>query len=167
MKNAATMTTTTPTDREVVVTRVFDAPRQLVFKTWTSKEDLPHWMLGPPGWTMPVCEIDFRPGGAWRIVWCQSDGTEMEMRGAYREIVPPERIVSKENWGGNWPETVNTVTLSETQGRTTMTMTILYPSQEARDAALQTGMTKGMAQSFDRLEEYLASQASGEMKKRA
>jgi len=167
MKNAATMTATTPTDREIAVTRVFEAPRQLVFKTWTSREDLPHWMLGPPGWTMPVCEIDFRPGGAWRLVWRQSDGTEMEMRGAYREIVAPERIVSSERWGGNWAETVNTVTLSEEHGKTTMTLTILYPSKEARDAALQTGMTKGMALSFDRLEKYLASQAAGGMKRGA
>jgi uncharacterized protein YndB with AHSA1/START domain len=167
MKNAGSLQVTTPTDRELVVTRVFDAPRTLVFRAWTSPEDLPHWMLGPPGWTMPVCEIDFRPGGAWRIVWRQSDATEMEMRGGYREIVPPERIVSTESWGGKWPDTLNTVTLSEGHGQTTLMLKILYPSKEARDAALQTGMKDGMAQSFNRLEEYLASQPVGRMKRGA
>lgn len=167
MKNPGPLQVTTPTDRELVVTRVFEAPRPLVFKTWTSPADLPHWMLGPPGWTMPVCEIDFRPGGAWRIVWRQSDGTEMEMRGGYREIVAPERIVSTESWGGDWPETVNTVTFSEEKGKTTLTLKILYPSKQARDKALQTGMKDGMAQSFNRLEKYLASQVALKMKKRA
>jgi uncharacterized protein YndB with AHSA1/START domain len=167
MKKAGSLQATTPTDLELVVARVFDAPRGVVFTAWTNPEDLPHWMLGPPGWTMPVCEIDFRPGGAWRIVWRQPDGTEMEMRGGYREIVPPERIVSTESWGGKWPETRNTVTLSEEHGQTTLTLKILYPSKEARDAALQTGMKDGMAQSFNRLEEYLASQQAEAMKRRA
>ena len=108
---------------------------------------------------MPVCEIDLRPGGAWHYVWPRSDGTEMEMRGAYREIVPPERLVSTESWGANWPETLNTLLLSEENGKTTMTQTILYPSKEARDAALQTGMKDGAAQSYDRLEEYLRTVA--------
>src|SRR5437762_1042420 len=82
-------------------------------------------MLGPGGWTMPVCEIDLRPGGAWHFVWRHSDGTEMEMRGVYREIVPPERIDSAESWGGDWPETLNTLTLSEEGGKTTVTNTVL------------------------------------------
>ncbi len=80
---------TMPSDREVAMTRVFDAPRRLVWEAWTNPEHLPHWMLGPPGWTMPVCEIDLRPGGAWHFVWRKDDGTEMEMRGVYREITPP------------------------------------------------------------------------------
>jgi uncharacterized protein YndB with AHSA1/START domain len=116
-------------------------------------------MLGPEGWTMPVCEIDLRPGGAWHFVWRRSDGTEMAMRGSYREITPPERLVSTESWGGNWPETLNTLVLSEEDGKTTITLTILYPSKEARDAALQTGMKDGMSQSFDRLADYLRTMA--------
>jgi uncharacterized protein YndB with AHSA1/START domain len=157
MKNRGTLQVATPTDREIVVTRVFDAPRRLVFEAWTNPRHLPRWMLGPEGWTMPVCEIDLRPGGAWHFVWRRSDGTEMEMRGVYREITPPERLVSTESWGGDWPETLNTLILSEEGGKTTSTVTILYPSKEARDAALKTGMKEGMSQSFDRLNEYLAS----------
>lgn len=88
----APLTLTTSSDREIVVTRVFDAPRRLVFDAWTNPEHLPHWMLGPSGWTMPVCEIDLRPGGAWRFVWRQADGTEMEMHGVYQEVVPPDRL---------------------------------------------------------------------------
>ncbi len=145
----------TPTDQEVVITRVFDAPRSLVFETWTRCEHLTQWMLGAPGWTMPVCEIDLRPGGANRFVWRRGDGTEMEIRGKYREIVPPERLVYTESWGGDWPETVDTLVLTEEKGRTTVTVTVLYPSKEARDAALETGMKDGMEQGFARLEEYL------------
>ncbi len=145
----------TPSDREVVITRVFDAPRRLVWEAYTKPEHLPHWMLGPEGWTMPVCEIDLRPGGAWHFVWRRSDGTEMGMRGVYREIAPPERLVNTESWGSEWPETLNTLTLSEQDGQTTLTSRILYPSKEARDAALQTGMKEGASQSFDRLAEYL------------
>ncbi len=157
MKNTGTLQVATPTEREIVVTRVFDAPRRLVFDAWTNPRHLPRWMLGPEGWTMPVCEIDLRPGGAWHFVWRHSDGTEMAMRGVYREITPPERLVSTESWGGDWPETLNTLVLSEEDGKTTSTVTILYPSKEARDAALKTGMKEGMSLSFDRLNEYLAS----------
>ena len=148
-------TFTTPSDREVAMTRTFDAPRRLVFEAFTNPEHLPNWMTGPEGWTMPVCEIDLRPGGAWHFVWRRSDGSEMEMRGEYREITPPDRLVSTESWGGDWPETLNTLVLTEDEGKTTVTQTILYPSMEARDAALQTGMKDGASVSFDRLAEYL------------
>jgi len=157
MNDAGTLKVTTPSDREIVMTRIFDAPRGLVFDAWTNPEHLPRWMLGPEGWTMPVCEIDLRPGGAWHFVWRRADGTEMEMRGVYQEITPPERLVSTESWGGDWPETLITLTLSEDHGKTTLTQSILYPSQEARDAALKTGMADGVSMSFDRLAGYLAS----------
>jgi uncharacterized protein YndB with AHSA1/START domain len=156
---AGATTFTTPTDREIVVTRVVDAPRRLVWEAWTSPEHLPRWMLGPPGWTMPVCEIDLRPGGAWHFVWRRADGTEMGMRGVYQEVTPPERLVATESWGGDWPDTLNTLVLSEEDGKTTITQTILYPSKDARDAALKTGMTDGMAVSFDRLAEHLQTMA--------
>ena len=152
-------TFTTPSDREVVMTREVDAPRELVFDAWTKPEHVQQWMLGPSGWTMPVCEIDLRPGGAWHFVWSRADGTEMEMRGEYREVTPPERLVSTESWGGDWPETINTVTLSEEDGKTTITQTVLYPSKEARDAALATGMKEGASVSFDRLAEHLRAMA--------
>jgi uncharacterized protein YndB with AHSA1/START domain len=149
----------THSEREIVVTRVVDAPRRLVFEAHTNPAHLPHWMLGPEGWTMPVCEIDLRPGGAWHFVWRKSDGTEMAMSGVYQEVVPPERLVSTESWGDDWPETVNTLLLSEQDGKTTITSRILYPSKEARDAALKTGMQDGMSQTYDRLAEYLATMA--------
>jgi len=158
--NKARETTyTAPSDLELLGTRVVDAPRELVWEAWTNPEHVPHWLLGPEGWTMPVCEIDLRPGGAWHFVWRRSDGTEMEMRGEYREVEPPERLVHTESWGGDWPETLNTLILSEEDGMTTMAQTVLYPSKEARDAALATGMKDGASVSFERLDEYLLTMA--------
>src|ERR1043166_2403370 len=119
MNPAGTLKVTTPSDREIVVTRIVAAPRHLVFEAWTNPAYVPRWMLGPPGWTMPVCEIDLRPGGAWHFVWRQSDGTEMAMGGIYKEVSPPERLVSTESWGGRWPETLNTLVLFEEDGKTT------------------------------------------------
>ena len=84
-------TYSTPSDTEIVITRVVDAPRPIVFEAWTKPKHLQQWLLGPPGWTMPVCEIDLRPGGAWRYVWRKADGEEMTMGGIFREVVPPER----------------------------------------------------------------------------
>jgi uncharacterized protein YndB with AHSA1/START domain len=157
MTNTGGLQVVTPTEREIAMTRSFDAPRDLVFEAWTSPEQVPRWMLGPEGWMMPVCEIDLRVGGAWHFVWRRSDGTEMEMSGVYREVMPPERLVSTESWGGDWPETINTLVLSEQDGRTTITLTILYPSQDARDAALETGMQQGVSVSFERLAVHLTS----------
>ena len=147
----------TTTEREIVMTREFAAPRALVFDAYTKPEHVQRWMLGPEGWTMPVCEIDLRPGGAWRFVWRSATGEEMEMTGEYREVAPPERLVNTERWGGPWPETLHTLVLSEQDGRTTMTSTSLYPSTEARDAALGTGMADGAGMSFDRLAAHLAT----------
>jgi uncharacterized protein YndB with AHSA1/START domain len=141
------------------MTRVAAAPRRLVFEAWTNPAHLPLWMLGPGGWTMPVCEIDLHPGGAWHFVWRRSDGTQMEMRGVYQELTPPERLVSTESWGGDWPETITTPILSEAAGRTTISLRILSPSKDARNAALQTGKKDGVSQSFDRLAEHLRTMA--------
>jgi len=156
-----TLIVTTPSDREVVATRVFDAPRELVWKAYTEPEHLQQWMLGPAGWTMPVCEMDLRPGGAYRFVWRKEDGTEMTITGTVREVEAPERMVSTEEWGGDWPEALNTIEFTEDGGKTTLTVTVLYPTKDARDAAVQTGMTDGMATSYDLLEEHLRSMASG------
>ena len=159
-ENRASSTTfETPSDLEIVMTRVFDAPRGLVYEAFTNPEHVPHWMTGPEGWTMPVCEIDLRPGGVWHFVWRKADGVEMEMTGVYQEVVPPERVVNTERWGPEWPETINTLALSEEGGRTKVTQTMRYPSKEARDAALQTGMKDGASVSFDRLAEYLRRMA--------
>jgi uncharacterized protein YndB with AHSA1/START domain len=157
-KNSDRMKLIMPSDTEVVLTRVFDAPRSLVFEAMTKCEHLTHW-YGPRGYTLPVCEIDLRPGGAWRHVVRGPDGSEMPMKGVYREIVPPERLVSTESYdlpGMGWtPESVVTTTLEERDGRTTLTSRILYPSVEARDGHVGSGMEAGAAETFDRLAEYL------------
>src|SRR5439155_25403833 len=102
MQNTGTLKVTTPTDREIVMTRVFDAPRGLVFDAMTKPELLKRWLFGPPGWSMVVCEDDPRVGGAFRWVWRGPDGAEMAMRGVYREVVPPERIVRTESFEVGW-----------------------------------------------------------------
>ena len=152
-------TYTTPADNQVQVTRVLNAPRKLVFETYTTPKHLQKWLLGPPGWTMPICEFDARPGGAWRYVYRKDDGNEMTLSGVVREFTPPERVVTTESWGPQWPETINTVVFTEVAGQTTITVTVTYPSKEARDAALQTGMKEGMDQGFARLDEYLETLA--------
>lgn len=158
MKHTGTLKVTTPTEREIVMTRVFDAPRGLVFDALTKPELLQRWLLGPPGWTMPVCEIDLRVGGAYRYVWRKA-GKDMGMGGVFKEIVRPERIVTTELFDDDWTqgETLVTTVLTETGGKTTLTTTVRYSSREARDGALKTGMDEGVAASYDRLEELLAT----------
>jgi uncharacterized protein YndB with AHSA1/START domain len=161
-----TLKVTTPTDREIVITRVFDAPRSLIFDCMSKPELVRRWLLGPPGYTMPVCEIDFRVGGRYRYVWRGPDGSEMGMGGVYREIVPSERIVQTELFDQDWTggETVGTALLTELGSRTTLTITELYSSKEARDGALRTGMAEGMSAGYDRLAELLTSMMEGEGK---
>jgi len=153
----ATLQLTTPSDLEIIMTRTFNAPRKLVFEAWTNPKHLVVWMLGCEGTTMPVCEIDLRVGGAWHFVWRHSNGSEMSMSGVYKEVVPPQRLVSTEVWAGLGPETLNTLVLTEENGRTTITNTKLFPSKEARDGALKMGMQEGVSASFDRLAAHLAS----------
>lgn len=151
---------TMPSDREIAMTRVFDAPRTLVFDAHTKPELVRRWLLGPPGWSMPVCEIDLRVGGKYRWVWrSDKDGTTMGMGGVYREIVAPERLVTTEQFDEAWypGEGLNTLVLLEQRGRTTLTQTMRYQSREARDAVLKAGMEQGVEASYDRLVELLAS----------
>lgn len=159
MQNIENLKLTTQGDREIVMTRVFDAPRRLVFDAFTKPELVKQWLLGPPGWSMPLCEIDLRVGGAYRYVWRHTNGKEMGMGGIYREIVPQERLVFTELFDEAWypGESLITTTLAEQEGRTTLTSTILYVSQEARDGVLKSGMESGIVASYDRLEELLAS----------
>ena len=159
VKTVGQLTLATQGERELVIERTFAAPRQLVFDCHSKPDLVRRWLLGPPGWTMPVCEIDLRPGGKWHWVWRRTNGTEMEMNGEYREIVPPERLVQTENWGAEWPETLNTLVLTEESDKTTTVTTVLYPSKEARDRAITTGMEDGWARSNERLDEYLRSLA--------
>jgi uncharacterized protein YndB with AHSA1/START domain len=160
MQNAGALQVTTPTEREIVLTRAFDAPRHLVFDAFTRPELVRRWLLGPPGWSMPVCEIDLRVGGAYRWVWRNADGIEMGVSGVYREIVPPGRLVATERFDQAWypGEALTTTELVELDGRTILTTTVLYESREARDVALRSEMEKGVAASYDRLAELLAVQ---------
>ena len=155
-KNNA-MQVTMPSDREVRVTREFDAPVRLVFDAWTSCEHLPHWLLGPDGWTMPACEIDLRPGGKWRFGWQHPEKPAFAMHGVYREIEKPARIVFTESMEGHPGETLNTLEFLDTGGKTTMSMTILYASKEMREMILKTGMLRGVERSFERLAERVES----------
>jgi uncharacterized protein YndB with AHSA1/START domain len=163
MKNTGTLKVTTPTDREIVMTRHFDAPRTLVFDALTKPELLKRWFCGPPGWSLEVCEPALSVGATYRFVWRGPDGTEMGMRGVCREIVPPERIVATEKFDEAWypGEALVTTVLVEQGGKTTLTLTVLYESREARDAVLKTPMEQGVAAGYDRLAELLASLLAG------
>src|SRR5579872_1955265 len=141
MKYAVTLTLTTPTGREIVMTRVFDAPRWLVFDAFTKPELLKRW-FGPRGWSLVVCEVDLKVGGGFRFVLRDPDGKEMGMRGAYREIVPPERSVQMESFDDYPSESQVTAIFVEQGGKTTLTATVLYPSAEVRDAVLRSGMER-------------------------
>lgn len=169
MTNTGTLKLTAPGAREIVMVRVFDAPRELVFDAFTKPELVKQWLLGPPGWSMPVCEIDLKVGGKYRYVWRHSNGNEMGMGGVYREIVAPERIVATEKFDESWYPggAVGTIVLVEQSGKTTLTQTVLYESREAREAVLKSPMERGVAAGYDRLAELLASQRADGVDKRA
>ena len=151
---------TTRGDREIVMTRDFNAPRQLVFDSFTKPELIKRWLLGPDGWSMPVCEVDLRVGGKYRYVWRKNDnGQEMGMGGVFREIQKPERIVNTEKFDDAWypGEAIGTTELYEKMGGTTVTQTVRYESREARDGVLKSGMESGVRRSYERLEQLLSS----------
>lgn len=159
---------TLPSDREVRVTRTFDAPRQLVWDAHTKPELIQRWMLGPPGWTMPVCEMDVSVGGKYRWRWrSEEDGKEFGFFGDFREVDAPRRMVHVENYdpgdvGGPMPssEPAIVTTLFEQSGNvTTLITTMRFGSKEARDGALSTGMTDGMEMSYAALDELMTKAA--------
>jgi uncharacterized protein YndB with AHSA1/START domain len=156
MQNTGTLKVTTPSEREVVLTRVFDAPRKLVFDALTKPELLKRW-FGPRGWSLNVCEVDLRVGGKWRFVLIGPDGSKMGMSGVYREITPPQGEVHTEQFDDYPGESVVTCVLVEDNGRTTLTGTVLYESQEIRDIVIKSGMEHGAAETYDKLAEYLAT----------
>ena len=158
MKNSGTLKVTTPSDREIVLTRVFDAPRRLVWDAFTKPELLKRW-FGPRGWSLVVCEVELKVGGGFRFVLRGPDGRDMGMRGVYREIVPPDRSVHMESFDDFPGESEVTTVLVEQGGKTTFTATVLYPSQEVRDAVIKSGMEHGAAECYDKLAELLASGA--------
>lgn len=167
---------TTPSDREITVTREFDAPRQLVWDCHTKPELIQRWLFGPPGWSMPVCVVDLRVGGRYRYIWRNDEtGGRFGSYGEHLEVVPIERIVTTEvmdglamgetindepDWGEGDPS-INTLTLAEAGGKTTLAINMRFPSKEIRDQALQSGMSDGMAMGYDRLEAMLHGQAAG------
>ena len=162
MTRTSALQITTPTDREVVITRVVDAPRGMVFDAFAKPDLVRRWMLGPPGWTMPVCEIDLRVGGKYRYVWENADGQRMGMGGRFTEIIRPSRMVATQVFDEDWTggETLVTTELIEKNGKTTITTMVRYASREARDAALQTGMAEGMEAGYQRLEELLKQEVT-------
>lgn len=159
VKNPGALQVTTPSDREIAMTRIFDAPRSLVFDALTKPELVKRWLGVFGGWSLDTCEIDLKVGGSYRYVWHGPDGSEMGMRGIYREIVWPERIVCTESFDEKWyeGEALDTMVLVEQGGKTRLTTTVLYASQKVRDAVLKSPMKDGVARGYDKLDEVLAT----------
>ena len=155
--NSDTFKTSTPSDREIVLTRLFDAPRHLVFDAMTKPEHVRRWWGSlDERYSLPVCEIDLRPGGAWRFGG-RSPGGEYTFYGVYREITPPDRLVFTEIYAPHPDvESIVTTVFTEEAGKTRLTLTALYPTKEVRDMVLSTGMERGAGISYDHLEELLA-----------
>lgn len=146
-------------DRELAFARVFQAPRERVWEHFVDPRLVPQWLLGPPGWTMPVCEIDLRRGGRFRYVWRNDDGREMGMSGEYLAVVRPERVVHTELFDEDWTggETTVTTVFHERNGVTEMELVVRYPTSEVRERVKGTGMEAGMEAGYARLDALLAA----------
>jgi uncharacterized protein YndB with AHSA1/START domain len=148
---------TLPTDEQILITREFDAPRHLVWRAWTTPELVRRWWHAKRG-EVTLVEIDLRVGGKWRYVMVADGGFEVGFHGEYREIVPNERLVSTEVYEGMPDaEALNTLTLAETDGRTTMTILVQHASKEHRDAHVESGMEAGLQDALDLMEEVAVS----------
>jgi uncharacterized protein YndB with AHSA1/START domain len=158
MMTTGALQITTPNDREIQMTREFDAPRELVFKAYTTPDLLKRWLGVFGGWSLAVCDVDLRVGGAYRWVWQRGD-TTMGVSGVYREVAAPARVVATERFDNPWYEGdgLVTVTFEERGGKTTLNMNIRYISKDVRDAVLKSGMETGVSASFDKLAELLPS----------
>jgi uncharacterized protein YndB with AHSA1/START domain len=158
--SSGTATVTLPTDRQILITREFDAPKHLLYKAWTTPELVKRWWHANRG-EATIAEIDLRVGGAWRYVMVTPDGVEVAFHGEYREIVPNERIVSTEVYEGipdaEEHAALNILTLIEEDGRTTLTVLVEHPTKEGRDAHINVGMEDGMQDAMDLLEELAIS----------
>ena len=157
--NSGTFKVSTPSDTEIELTRLFDAPRHLVFEALTKPEHVRRWWgILDDKHSVPVCEIDLRVGGAWRYIGEGPTGRMPAFYGVYREIVPPERLVCTEVFEP-FPDAGSVVTtvLTEENGKTRITVTASYPSKDVRDMVLQTGMERGAAISYDRLEDVVSA----------
>jgi uncharacterized protein YndB with AHSA1/START domain len=157
MTSSGTATVTLPTDEQILITREFDAPKHLVYKAWTTPELVKRWWHACRG-EATIAEIDLRVGGKWRYVMVTEGGMEVGFHGEFREIVPNERIVSTEVYEG-FPEgeALNTLTLTEVDGRTTLTILVQHSSKEHRDAHVDSGMEAGMQDAMDLLEQVAVS----------
>lgn len=162
MKNTGTLAVATPTPKQIVLTRVFNAPRTLVFDAFTKPELLMRW-FGPRGWSLVVCEVDLRVGGGFRFVLRSPEGNRMGMRGTYCEIDAPRRSVHTERFDDLPGESEVTTVLTESNGKTVLTATITYGSQEIRDAVIGSRMEHGAAESYDRLAEIFETLAGPEV----
>jgi uncharacterized protein YndB with AHSA1/START domain len=161
MTDTGSLKVTTPSDRDIRMTRVFDAPRQLVFEAHSKPELLKRWLLGPPGWEMVVCNVASKVGDRYRYEWRNTvTGKQFGNGGVCHELVPPERVVSTEVMDGQPGEALVTTTFVEQNGKTTLTLNILFESREIRDIALKSGMEHGVAASYNRLDKVLASGGS-------
>jgi uncharacterized protein YndB with AHSA1/START domain len=157
MASTGTAAVTLPTDEQILITRAFDAPKHLVYRAWTTPELVKRWWSGQQG-RVTSAEIELRVGGLWRFVMMASEGYEVAFHGEYHEIVPEERIVSTEVFEGMPDaEALDTVTFTEVDGRTTLTLLVQHASKEHRDAHIDSGMETGMQESFDLLEQVAAS----------
>ncbi len=158
--SSGTATVTLPTDKQILITREFDAPKHLVYKAWTTPELVKRWWSANRG-EVTLAEIDLRVGGTWRYVMVADGGFEVAFHGEYREIVPNERIVSTEAYEGipdaDEHAALNTLTLTEVDGRTTMTILVEHPTKEGRDAHIESGMEDGLQDALDLLEEVAVS----------
>ena len=163
MPKTGALSITTPSDREIRFTRGFDAPRQLVWDCHTKPDLMKRWLFGPAGWSLAVCDIDLRAGGAYRWVWRKAGVPDMGLGGVFREVVAPERMVNTQLFDNDWTsgEAVSTLVLTENAGKTTLQNTVLYASLQARDGALKTGMADGMEMGYVRLDEIVALSAAG------
>ncbi len=167
MKNPGDLKVEPRGERELVMSRSFDAPRRFVFDALTKPELIERWLGVFGGWSFDLCEVDLRVGGTYHYVWRGPDGARMGMHGTFREIVPPERIVHTEAFDEPWypGEAVVTAVLDERGERTTLTTTMLCDTPQIRDAVLQSGMEKGLVPSYATLDEILAAEMVGEGRK--
>lgn len=150
---------TLPSDREIRIERAFDAPAVLVFRAWNEPALFRRWMVGPPGWTMKVCEIEARVGAEYRVVWGDAEGASFTISGVFIEVEAPQRWVTTERFEGFEGESVNSVELIEADGRTNVIQIMAYPTKEARDAALQSGMAEGCEACYANLDLLFAEGA--------
>lgn len=161
---SAGTTVSQPSEREVQITRSFAASAASLFAAYTQPELIKRWQSGPEGWQLTTCQIDLRVDGRYRYEWQHTGGEQMGMSGTFLEIDAPSRLVSTELFDADWTggETVVTTTFAENGDTTTVTTTIRYSSQAARDGALQTGMTEGMEASYGQLEQIVGPKTAGE-----